>query len=61
MSLLELAWFVPLMLAVSLVLGVTGARGRAFVVRETRRRFVGLSMMVLVVGVLIRVLVTSFA
>ena len=61
MSLVELAWFLPLMLAVSLVLGVTGARGRSFVLRETRRRFVGLTVMVVVVGLVIRLLVTSFA
>jgi hypothetical protein len=61
MTLLELLWFVPLMLAISVVLGITGARGRAFVLRETRRRFIGLTVMVVVVGVLIRVLVTLFA
>jgi hypothetical protein len=60
-SLLELAWFLPLMLAIALVLGITGARGRAFVLRETRRRFVGLTLMVVVVGLVIRLLVTSFA
>jgi hypothetical protein len=61
MTLLELLWFLPLMLAIALVLGVTGARGRRFVLREARRRFVGLTVMVLVVGVLIRVLVIAFA
>lgn len=61
MTLLELLWFVPLMLAIALVLGITGARGRRHVLRETRRRFVGLTLMVLIVGVLIRVLVTTFA
>ena len=61
MSLLELALFLPLMLAIALVLGVTGARGRGFVAREARRRFIGLTVMVVVVGLVIRVLVTSFA
>ena len=61
MSLLELAWFLPLMLAIALVLGVTGARGRTFVLREARRRFVGLTIMVVVVGLLIRGLVVTFA
>jgi hypothetical protein len=61
MTLLELAWFVPLMLAISIVLGITGARGTSFVLRETRKRFLGLSLMVLIVGVLIRVLVVAFA
>ena len=61
MNLLELAWFLPLMAAIALVLGVTGARGRGPVLREARRRFVGLTVMVLVVGLVIRLLVTSFA
>ena len=61
MSLLELAWFPPLMLAVAIVLGVTGARGRAHVVREARRRFVGLGLMVVIVGITIQVLVMTFA
>jgi hypothetical protein len=60
-TLLELLWFLPLMLAIALVLGITGARGRHYVLRETRRRFVGLTLMVVIVGVLIRVLVTAFA
>ena len=60
-SLLELAWFPPLMLAVAIVLGVTGARGRAHVVREARRRFVGLGLMVVIVGITIQVLVMTFA
>jgi hypothetical protein len=60
-TLLELLWFVPLMLAIALVLGITGARGRTYVLREARRRFLGLTLMVLIVGLLIRVLVTTFA
>ena len=61
MSLVELLWFLPLMAAIALVLGVTGAHGAAEVWREARSRFLGLSLMVLVVGVVVRVLVVSFA
>lgn len=60
MSLTELAWLVPLLLAVAIVLGVTGARGTRAVAAEVRRRFLGLTLMVIVVGVVIRVLVISF-
>ena len=61
MTPLELLWFFPLLLAIAIVLGVTSARGAANVVRETRRRFLGLSLLVIVVGVTIRLLVTFFA
>lgn len=61
MSLTELLWFFPLMAAIALVLGITGSRGAGPVLREARSRFVGLSMMVLIVGVVMRVLVAVFA
>jgi len=60
MSVLELLWFFPLMAAIALVLGITGARGASDVLREARSRFLGLSLMVLVVGVVMRVLVSAF-
>ncbi len=61
MSPAELLWFVPLLAAISLVLGITGARGAGPVLHEARSRFVGLSLMVLIVGVVMRVLVAAFA
>lgn len=61
MSPLELLAYVPLMAAIALVLGLTEARGAADVLRAARARFLGLSFMVLVVGVLMRLLVSLFA
>ncbi len=61
MSLSELLWFFPLLAAIALVLGITGAHGAGPVLNEARSRFVGLSLMVLVVGVVMRVLVVVFA
>lgn len=61
MSLAELLWFFPLMAAIALVLGITGARGAGHALREARSRFVGLALMVLSVGVVMRVLVAVFA
>lgn len=61
MTLLELLWLAPLMLAVAVVLGISDARGAAAVTAAIRRRFVTLTLVVVLVGVLIRVLVTLFA
>jgi hypothetical protein len=61
MSVLELLGYLPLMGAIALVLGLTEARGTADVLRTARSRFLGLTFMVLVVGLLMRLLVTLFA
>jgi hypothetical protein len=60
-SLVELLWAVPLLLAVAVVLGVTGARGTRAVVQETRARFTGLALMLVCVAIVVRLLVTLFA
>jgi hypothetical protein len=61
MSTLELLAYVPLMAAIALVLGLTEARGTADVLRAARSRFVGLTFMVIVVGLVMRLLVSLFA
>lgn len=61
MSLVDLAFFVPLMAAIALVLAITGAVGTGPVLREARARFLGLGFMVLVVGLVMRALVVLFA
>ncbi|MFM8979248.1 MAG: hypothetical protein ACKOSS_02110 [Planctomycetia bacterium] len=60
MSWLDLLAYVPLMAAIALVLGITGERGTQQVLRESRSRFLGLSAMVLVLGLCMRLVVTLF-
>ncbi|MFM8385866.1 MAG: hypothetical protein ACKOCB_03445 [Planctomycetia bacterium] len=56
----DLLAYLPLMAAIAVVLAVTGERGTQRVLREARNRFLGLSLMVLVVGLCIRLVVTVF-
>lgn len=60
MSWSDLLAYVPLMAAIALVLGITGERGTERVLRESRGRFVGLSVMVLLLGLAMRLVVTLF-
>lgn len=56
----DLLAYLPLMAAIALVLGITGERGTQRVLRESRNRFLGLSFMVLLVGLVMRLVVTLF-
>ena len=60
MTLLDLLFLPPLMLAVAVVVGAAG-RERGEIVRSVRRTFVALLLGVVVVGLVIRGIVELFA
>jgi uncharacterized protein HemY len=54
---LDVAWFVPLMLAIAVVVGATGRNEAGEIRAAVRRRFLEFTVMVLAVGVVIRLVV----
>jgi hypothetical protein len=60
MTWLDLVWFPPLMVAVAVVVGAAGRR-RGEVRSGIRRAFVGLTLCIVVVGLLVRLVVELFA
>lgn len=58
----ELIWLPPLMLAIALVLGATGDhRGQGGLGRSIWRTFVGFTMGVVAVGVIVHFVAVAFA
>jgi hypothetical protein len=60
-TLLDLAWYLPLAVAVSLVLGASGRDGVRAVARAAAHTFVTLGCVVGGVGLVIRLVVVFFA
>ena len=60
MTLLDLAWYAPLAIAVSLVLGASGRDGARAIARAAAQTFVTLLCVVGGVGLLIRLVVVFF-
>ena len=60
MSLLDLLWFPPLVLAVSIVVGTAG-RSRGEIAVAIRQTFVALVLVVVAVAAVVRILVILFA
>ena len=61
MSWLDLAWYVPLMLAIATVVGAAGRDDPQEIRATVRRRFIEFTVMVAVVGVVIRLIVIYLA
>lgn len=61
MTLLDLLWLPPVMLAVALVLGAAGRNGAREIRSAVLRTFVGLTLGVVLVGIVIHVVARVFA
>ena len=61
MTLIDLLWLPPVMLAVALVLGAAGRTGFHTIRRAVVRTFIGLTVGVILVGVAIHLIANAFA
>ena len=59
MTWLDLAWFPPLMLVIAIVVGAAGRDDAREIRAVVRRRFIEFTLMVAVVGVVIRLIVIN--
>lgn len=61
MSLVDLLWYLPLMLAIAIVLGASGRRGVRTIARSVWGTFLALSLGVLAVGLVVHVVAVLFS